>query len=853
MTMGELLPFTGTDARWDYRCSLTEHPPKLDLRVNYGDDWVESFYEAGHMVQISVTDSDGAVKATAEVATEPKDFWGGETGFTTQPENWDPAPPDIQPYDWVYAWVDNGTSAQVQIGEIRGAIDLETDSIQGTIAAPWFSNENEMVVECHPWGSPEPVDMKSDTVLPDGEDPYSCSWAGEWDIQPGQDVGVGYFGPDGHWVANAFSIPDGRIIAFPEAENVFGYGWPEGTEVRMDISGSANFTMLTTVGPSSWDENDILAYFDFNGLYNLVAGDVVTLSGSGTVETHTVRNLSVTGIDVGANTVSGAADDGEVPFVYLFEYPDQIINPSVESGQWIADFNSVGLDLVPDQCGRVDIWDEAGNSTTVDWCTPNTRFTVWPEWNYLEGYEWPDGAVVSISVEDKEACSTEAVSGYPEWDPSNTFFSLNFPEGCTIEVGDLITLRSEPLNLTHQVQDLAVTAVDEANDTVAGTAVFDPEQYILHTWIHGVDGSYMQLSAEGGGWLADFGAKEFDLQPGMGGRVELVDQASNATAAEWWIPKIVIKAFPIADNLWGYGWPEGSEVHLTLNGTVDFVPPATVGPAPWGDPNDIMAYFELMGYNLVPGDVITLSGSGLEQTYTVRNLSVTSVDAEANTVTGTADEELYVWVFGFDGTELHVTPQDSTWLADFGTIPFDLMDGMCGRAEIGDEFGNATAVDWCIPNPRFTVWPESDRMDGGEWPDGPVSVSVEGKPECSTTKISEGGYFNEPFPEGCDITVGDKVTFSDGVTTRSHTVRNLAITGVDEAADTVAGTADIGEGVSVGVYDFSGESELQLTAEDGTWLADFTLTGTNLVEGMCGYARVGDEVGNVTQADWCIP
>lgn len=39
---------------------------------------------------------------------------------------------------------------------------------------------------------------------------------------------------------------------------------------------------------------------------------------------------------------------------------------------------------------------------------------------------------------------------------------------------------------------------------------------------------------------------------------------------------------------------------------------------------------------------------------------------------------------------------------------------------------------------------------------------------------------------------GYLVTLSDGVTTREHTVQNLAITEVDAAADIVTGTADGG-------------------------------------------------------------
>ena len=76
-------------------------------------------------------------------------------------------PPDIQPNDWVYAWADSDwTGAQAQICEINGTIDLANDSIEGTIYAPWFPNEVNM--EFHPWGAGGPMEMKFDSVSPDG-------------------------------------------------------------------------------------------------------------------------------------------------------------------------------------------------------------------------------------------------------------------------------------------------------------------------------------------------------------------------------------------------------------------------------------------------------------------------------------------------------------------------------------------------------------------------------------------------------------------------------------------------------------------------------------------------------------
>ncbi|MGW8179966.1 MAG: hypothetical protein ACWGQW_14570 [bacterium] len=150
-------------------------PPAMNLRVNYGHDWVESFYEAGHIVWVTVTEADGeTIKATSEVITEPKEYWDWESGFQTMDSYWSDAdgnqmenPPDIQPYDWVFAQVDNGVSTQVKIGEIH---------------------------------------KDAGSIMPNGEEQYTCTWdpETEWDVQPWQDIGVGYFTPDGHWVANAF-------------------------------------------------------------------------------------------------------------------------------------------------------------------------------------------------------------------------------------------------------------------------------------------------------------------------------------------------------------------------------------------------------------------------------------------------------------------------------------------------------------------------------------------------------------------------------------------------------------------------------------------------------------------------
>jgi len=194
----------------------------LHLYVNYGHDWVEGRYEAGHTVWITLTDGGGAVKATATGVTDLIPWWGGDTGFSTDYNlNWDGDRPDIQAGDWLYGRVDNGYSAQLHLGDISGTIDVDNDSISGPIVVGWLTQT--LNVGCHTWGAPGPAPYKSSTAEPDGSVPYFCQWdpVTEWDVLPGEDIGVSYDTPDGHMVFNVFRQPPPHLWI-----NTDGWGSP---------------------------------------------------------------------------------------------------------------------------------------------------------------------------------------------------------------------------------------------------------------------------------------------------------------------------------------------------------------------------------------------------------------------------------------------------------------------------------------------------------------------------------------------------------------------------------------------------------------------------------------------------
>jgi len=190
----------------------------LFMEVNYGHDWVQGSYEAGHTVWITVTESNSStIKGTIELTTGPIPWWGGESGFHTTLGSWSGDQPDIVPGDWVFGQVDNGFSSEVHVGTIHGDIDVDTDGITGWLDVPWYIDvEDNLDVECEPWGGGPGTPIKYSTAPPDGSLPYYCEWnpATEWDILFGQDLAVAYREPDGDRVMNVF-IDEGYLVYLP--------------------------------------------------------------------------------------------------------------------------------------------------------------------------------------------------------------------------------------------------------------------------------------------------------------------------------------------------------------------------------------------------------------------------------------------------------------------------------------------------------------------------------------------------------------------------------------------------------------------------------------------------------------
>ncbi|MFQ5892688.1 MAG: extracellular solute-binding protein [Nitrospinota bacterium] len=352
--------------------------------------------------------------------------------------------------------------------------------------------------------------------------------------------------------------------------------------------------------------------------------------------------------------------------------------------------------------------------------------------------------------------------------------------------------------------------------------------------------------------------------------------------------------FVDGDNVGGENFLGGATVVLTIDNPLtpespDYTATEIVGPAPW-NPAETFVQFDLQGvFDIQPGQVVTLSDGITTKTHTVTNLTVTSVDPVADTVSGTAVAGSHVNVgicdeFACIGIERHeVADASGNWTANFSVVgdeefeqnTFDLVPGTGGDAEQTDEDGDQTAFGWRVPNPAFTVDPLEDQVWGNQWPQGATATLTIDDPgtvgsldytETRTVLMAPWDPRDTFLLFGLkgffDIQPGHVVTLSDGVSTKTHVVTNLTVTTVDPVADTVSGTADAFAEVHVHGGNEMGFAQRRVFADElGNWTAFFAIPGAedfeqdilDIAPSTGGGAQEFDDDGDATQAGWGVP
>jgi len=158
-----------------------------------------------------------------------------------------------------------------------------------------------------------------------------------------------------------------------------------------------------------------------------------------------------------------------------------------------------------------------------------------------------------------------------------------------------------------------------------------------------------------------------------------------------------------------------------------------------------------------------------------------------------------------------------------------------------------------VQSPDFHVRPELQWVDGFDWPLGvDVTLTIEDYTDTkSVTTCAHNPYqtcVHFELPDGVDVQTGDTVALTDGDTTKTHIVTNLAVTCVDLDSDTVSGTADAGDEIEVEIFD--SDCFKKVTADtSGNWTADFSGV-CDIIADTRGGAYEPDEDGDRTHIDW---
>ncbi len=304
---------------------------------------------------------------------------------------------------------------------------------------------------------------------------------------------------------------------------------------------------------------------------------------------------------------------------------------------------------------------------------------------------------------------------------------------------------------------------------------------------------------------------------------------------------------PVEDWVRSSGqWTPGATISLTVEDGSGVIYADSQTADPDGNFNfDLRHVFDLKR-----GHLVTISDGTTTKTHTVTDLFVDGVDVTGDFVIGRAEAvtSVDVWVDG-DGGMTVTADGVGDWIADFSSMT-DITYLSKGASSQTDSDGDSTRVWW--DSPRFQVAPVEDWVrSSGQWtPGATVSLTVEdgsGVIFSDSQTADPDGNFNFDLWHVFDLKRGHLVTTSDGTTTKTHTVTDLFVDGVDVTGDLVIGRAEAVTSVDVWV---DGEGGMTVTADGvGDWIADFS-SMTDITYLSQGASSQTDSEGDSTAVWW---
>ncbi len=479
----------------------------------------------------------------------------------------------------------NGVASFIDLGSLVLAPDMYISMTDGTLTK--FHTVTHLVVTG--------VDAATDTVWGTGTpganvnaqycDNSGCSWRrwttvqldGTWltdfsapggtqpeeqnilDIVPGM-RGEALEPVDGGITDYQWYLPNTRIGARVVDERVEGWEWPLGETVTLEINdpltpANPDYSDTAPVVVAPWDPNITWFNIEFNGLYNLKADDVVSVTDGTTTKTHITTNLAIIGSDPLTDTVSGTGDSGTTVDIWICDSNGCVSrNETVDvSGNWTADFSVPGdqdfeqatFDLLPGSGGDSGQFDDDNDGTMIQWNIPNPHFGARVKEDRVEGWHWPLGNTVTVEIDNPatpanpDFSDTTTVISAP-WDSNLNWFNLDFNGQFDLKPGYSVSVTDGTFNKSHTVTNYQITSINTSTDVVSGTAA---PGSIVDLWIcdSGPCANRTETTNPSGVWSANFSVPGdqdseqvlYDIVAGTTGDSAQWDAENDGTMIQW--------------------------------------------------------------------------------------------------------------------------------------------------------------------------------------------------------------------------------------------------------------------------------------------------------------------------------
>ncbi len=484
------------------------------------------------------------------------------------------------------------------------------------------------------------------------------------------------------------------------------------------------------------------AYWSFD----IQPGQHIVASDGGDTKDLTVANARYDVLDLEDDQARGTAPEGSrvVVTVHGREEYQEVETLAGSDGTWSAEF----VDLDAYLSSKAHVFDEDGDAS-VAWVPQLEVCNVHD--SYIAGQDFTSGGSLSLEIYDQ--------GGNLLYGPADVVASSDHgrmvialeQHGQELVPGTLISVTDQTSGEKRQlvVEPLTMELFDYDQELIEGTALAGSTVVVSARSNQGYYEVVTQAQPDGS-WSADFAAKGADLNPRDDIYARVFDPDADALRTK--MPGIMAST---TEDFVHWSW-HASPVTATIkdpDGNLVFGPETFPGIYEMGI--DTPDY----DIDLQPGFFIEVDfGNGRVVDLTTADLSVTSLDREANWAAGTAPPgstvSVMVWETEypyFAGiailAEMDVPAEDGTWQADFGGR-FDISTGHSVVVMLSEFDGGVSAA----------AYPNS----------APVIHSIQGpaEPVAINTTIMVSASFSDDHPGEVHTAVWD---WGDG-TTSSETI-----------------------------------------------------------------------------------